>query len=287
MTVQAAVRMWSRHDASITADGGRKYKATIKEAYQVVCDATDTLRDVSNGTGFPKLNDLYPGSVQIRVTSVSPRQVSPIFWIVEITYEGNFGPQGITESPLNEPPIIKWGKIESDEPIDEDRDGKPIVTVNNEPIEGVTKKISDLTVQIQRNFAAINLPATYKYLNSVNSDNFLGFSPGVVRLTEFGAGEVFAESIGGYWQVNAGFQVRWPYRTTAQKAWYARVRHEGFLEKNTEGKIVPAMDDDNLQQVTKPVLLKLDGTRERNRDNAVWLEFPLYDPLPYSLLGLL
>lgn len=276
--------MWSRHDGTVTAEGGRKYKATIREAYQVICDPEDTFRDVSNGPGVPLLNDLYPGSSQIRVVSRTPRQVSPIFWIIEITYEGSFGPLGISQSPLQERPTIKWGKIESDEPVDQDFNGSPIVTVNGEPIEGVTKKISDVTCTIQRNFAAISLPATYQYLHSVNSDTFLGFAPGVVRLTDWSAEEQFAEEIGGYWRVTAGFQMRWPYNTTPAKAWWARVLNQGYQIK-VGGEIQMATYKG--QPVSKPVLLKTDGTIETNNANAVWLEYQLYQPLPYNALGLL
>jgi hypothetical protein len=35
------------------------------------------------------------------------------------------------------------------------------------------------------------------------------------------------------------------------------------------------------------VLLKADGTRETNPDNAHWLEFQVYRSLPYQGLGLI
>ena len=50
-------------------------------------------------------------------------------------------------------------------------------------------------------------------------------------------------------------------------------------------KLVHAVDDDK-QPVSKPVLLKADGTRETNAENAVWIEEPDREPLPYSVLGL-
>lgn len=284
MTVQTATKMWSRHDAGLQSERGQRFKANIREAYQVVCDATDTLRDVSNAPGLPSLGTLYPGFSQIRVTDMAPRQVSPIYWIVEVTYSGNYGPGGVTDSPLNERPQIRFGKIESDEPVDQDYNGAPIVTVNGESIEGVTKKISDVTISIQRNYAGIDLAATYQYLDSVNSDTFLGFAPGVVRLTDFSAEEVYSAEQGGYWRVNAGFQCRWPYNTTPQKAWWARVRHEGFMV-NTGSVIQHAVVEG--QPVSKPVLLKSDGTIEPNKNNAIWLEFQLYQPLPYNALGLI
>ena len=87
-----------------------------------------------------------------------------------------------------------------------------------------------------------------------------------------------------YWSVNAKIQFRFPYNTTPDKAWHSRVRHEGFYEK-IGTKVVKAAV--NGEPVVKPVLLKADGTRETNPDNAIWLYFPRYKPLPYAALGLL
>jgi hypothetical protein len=277
--------MWSRHEATARTERGKRNHASIREAYQVICDPTDTLRDVSNAPGLPLLGSLYPGFAQIRVIEMTPRQVSPIFWIVDINYDGSYGPGGVADSPLNERPKVKFGKIESDEPVDQDANGSPIVTANKEPIEGVTKKLSDLTISIERNYAGVDLAATYQYLHSVNSDTFIGFAPGVVRLTDFSAEEMWAEETGGYWRVHAGFQCRWPYNTTPQKAWYARVRHEGFRVK-VGSNIVHGKDAEG-QPVSKPILLKSDGTEETNVSNANWLEFQIYQPLPYNALGLL
>lgn len=296
MTAQTAVKMWSRHDAAVESDDGKKYTSTARETYQIVCDVGDTVGTILAAPGLPRLHDIYPGAAQTRVVAKTPRQISPIFWHVDVAYKGDFGPNGAEDSPLNQPPTIKWGKIESDELVDEDLSGKAIVTVNNEPIEGVTKKISDLTVTITRNYAALDLPATHEYLHSVNSDNFLGFAPGVARLVAFDAEEVIAQRIGGYWQVTAGFQFRYPYRTTPQKAWYARLLHQGFKVRipivgpvqpgQPNYRIINAVDS-NGQELTRPILLKSTGFEETNPQMAHWLEWQIYKPLPYNALGLI
>jgi hypothetical protein len=66
------------------------------------------------------------------------------------------------------------------------------------------------------------------------------------------------------------------------------VRHEGFLVRSTaasEPRI--AFDPVTKTPVTRPVLLKADGTREDDPDNAYWLEFETTLELPYAALGLL
>jgi hypothetical protein len=98
----------------------------------------------------------------------------------------------------------------------------------------------------------------------------------------------------GYWEITAQIQFRYPYRTTPDKAWYARVRHEGFYEKinvGTKKAIVRAVDG-NKEPMTRKVLLDNNGYRlqppaEGEQQNAVWLEFKLYDSLPFNALGLL
>jgi hypothetical protein len=39
--------------------------------------------------------------------------------------------------------------------------------------------------------------------------------------------------------------------------------------------------------MTRPVLLKQDGTVETEKENAFWLEVQRYGSLPYNALGLL
>lgn len=296
MTAQQAIKMWSRHDASVESSDGKKYTASARETYQVLCDVGDGPSEILSAPGLPSLHDRFPGTSQVRVISKIPTQISPIFWHVDVGYKGEFGPGGSGDSPLNQPPTIRWGKVESDEPVDEDLAGKAIVTANNEPIEGVTKKINDLTVTITRNYAGIDMAATHEYLHSVNSDRFLNFSAGVAKLVDFSAEEKVSERVGGYWEVTATIQFRYPYRTTPQKAWYARVLHQGFKVKipivgpvqpgKPDYRIINAVDA-NMQDLTRPVLLKSTGYEETNPNAAHWLELQIYKPLPYNDLGLL
>jgi len=95
-----------------------------------------------------------------------------------------------------------------------------------------------------------------------------------------------------YWEVTAQIRFRYPYRTTNEKAWYKRVRHQGFYKRvNVAGgsMIVRALKGG--EPVNRPVLLDADGYEIVQEDGqevqAHWLEFKLYDSLPYGALGLL
>jgi len=91
-----------------------------------------------------------------------------------------------------------------------------------------------------------------------------------------------------YWKVHAEFLFRTPYQTTNERAWWARVRHEGYRERLANGSIANAVD--NLQHVvSKPVMLDASGFQifEGRGIDAHWLEFQKYtNVLSYSALGL-
>lgn len=110
-------------------------------------------------------------------------------------------------------------------------------------------------------------------------------------MTSYQADQMFRNELDttGYWRVTATMQCRRGYGdTTPDKAWYKRYRNEGMLEKvSTRGelKLMPA--EEAGVPVTKPVLLKANGTRETNPDNAYFLFAQVYGSLPYNALGLL
>lgn len=284
VAVQEAIKMWSRDGGSVTTTDGRFRTVTFREGWQVICDPGDRTEEAYLAPGLPQTGDLYPGTTSVILKRKIPNRISPIFFIFELEYEGEIGPGGLFDSPLNDPAQVRWGKIDYVEDLSEDLSGNAISTVNGEPIVGVTKNFSDLVATIKKNYAAVDLAATHAYLHSVNSDTFLGFAPGTGRMTDFAAEEKVAEGFNGtFWEVTATVQFRWPYRTTADKAWYARVLHEGYRVK-VGADIIQARV--NGEPVTSPVLLKSDGTLEPDPANAHWLEFQLYNPLPYSALGL-
>jgi hypothetical protein len=88
------------------------------------------------------------------------------------------------------------------------------------------------------------------------------------------------------WTVTARIQFREPFAgTTPEQTWYKRWRHEGLYIK--DGNIVRRATDDTGNDVSRPVLLKVDGTQETNPDNAYFVHSQVYGSLPYSGLGLI
>lgn len=297
--------MWSKPTTSATAsDNFRKFQIKLQRAYQCVTSPDETESGVYNGTDLqgnqlPQLGARFGLDYPFAYAdNISVERPSPILWIVTVDYTGELGPgdSNNENNPLFAPPRIDWDDVESEQEIDEDFDGNPIQTINGEPIEGVKALIADQTVAIKRNMLLFNPYVQARYRRAVNSDIFLGWPPGTAKLMKLSASNVPNDE-GGYWEVSAQIQFRYPYRTTPEKAWYGRIRHEGYYERvelsgpGAGTKVVRAVDS-NKEPVTKPVLLdengyRIPGVEPGEQQTAHWLEFKLYDSLPYSALGLL
>jgi len=297
--------MWSKPTTSATAsDNFRKFQIKLQRAYQCVTTPDETESGVYNGIDLqgnelPQLGDRFGLDYPFAYAdNISIERPSPILFIVTVDYTGELGPgdSNNENNPLFAPPRIDWDDVESEQEIDEDFDGNPIQTINGEPIEGVKALIPDQTVAIKRNMLLFNPYVQARYRRAVNSDIFLGWPPGTAKLMKLSASNVPNDQ-GGYWEVSAQIQFRYPYRTTPERAWYSRVRHEGYYERvelsgpGAGTKVVRAVDA-NKEPVTKPVLLdesgfRIPGVEPGEQQTAHWLEFKLYDSLPYSALGLL
>ena len=290
--------MWSAPAYSITtSDNFRKTSAKFQKVFQVVTKPESTEADLFFDERFPSPGDSFSSDFPfIYAEGTSLTQVGPIFWMATVDYSGELAlkEDETYDNPLFAPPRIDWDDVETEEETDEDFDGKPIQTKNKEPIEGVAALIPDQTVTIKRNLLLFNPYVQARYRRSVNSDFFLGWPPGTAKLVKLSASNVVTKEL-AYWEVTGQVRFRFPYRTTPEKAWYKRVRHEGYYERVTVSgggtKIVRAVDD-NKEPMTRKVLLNAQGFRlaeaaEGEEQIAHWLEFKLYDSLPYNALGLI
>jgi len=289
MAAGPALEMWSNQSGTAESPDGRERRVTMQRGFTVTLAATDPLEIVYTSSGLPLVGDLYPGATLVYCDSLQPQRVSPIMAMVVATYKGEVGPSGIDSSPLDLPHSIVWSGSVTDELIDEDWNGKPIVTANGEPIDGITERLVDDVVTIQKAYLTVNRYALRAYRRAVNSDTFLGWPPGTARIIDDVAEAVFINGIIRYWNVTVSIQFREPFRTTPAKAWYKRVRHEGYLVRaDAIGPAAPGLATDlgSKTDATRPILLKLDGTREPDPNNAVWLEFQTLGSLPFNALGL-
>lgn len=251
-------------------------------------DATEL--DVYTRSGLPNVAQPYPGTDFVLAERASLERVSPIFWIATVNYRGEIGsagltPDGETPSPTLAPPSITWDDVESEEEIDEDFDGEPIKNTAGERLRGVRALFSDQVLTVSRNFTTFNTYLQGIYRRSVNSDTFMGWPPGTCKCTKLSAQNVVDQNT-GYWRVTGTFQFRYPYRTTPDKAWYARVVSMGMNQKIAgQTKLIPCVDAHN-NPVSTPAYLNESG-EQTTSDNPYWQEFKLYGSLPYNALGLI
>jgi hypothetical protein len=258
----------------------------MQTAFTVTLAANDRLEVVYESSGLPLVGTLYPGTTAVVCLSLSPQRVSPVMAIVTASFEGETGSN--STSPIDNTPSVEWGGVTTDEAIDEDWNGRAIVTANNEPIFGLTERLTDDVVTIERNYLSVNRYAVRAYRRAVNSDEFMGWPPGTARMIDDNAKAVYINGAIAYWKVRAVIQFREPFNTTPDKAWYKRVRHEGFLVRDSAGASPHiAFDLGTRSPVTKPVLLKENGTLETNPDAAFFQQFQTLGSLPYSALGLI
>lgn len=304
--------MWSNAGGDFgSTDNFRKFTGAINSAYQVFTTYDATLLDVLQAPGIPAAGSSYSAEFPyVYAEQARPEKISPIYWIVHVAYSGevNFGGQNNQpRSPVLTPAVIDWDDVEVELEIDEDYDGNPIVTPNGEPINGVRRLFADQTVTIQKNMLIFNPFVQARYRQSVNSDPFLGWPPGTGKMQKFQAKSVRSSEVagGGYWQVTAVIQFRYPYRTTPEKAWYSRTRIEGYYKRVLTNAADPADFSTRVIRATrageptaKPVLLDFLGFELLPTDppdqntapppiQAFWKEIKLYEPLSYNALGLL
>lgn len=265
----------------------------------------------ADNEGIVKFSPLIPADKSphpyfhgLRCNNVSVQRRGALHFEVSVSYESppykNPDENGQEQGPLAQPTQINYFSITSEEAIEQDRTGKPIVTKNGEPIEGITRPISDLGIRLQKNFASFDPATFYLYSDCVNSDTFLGFPPGTLRIASIQADEQFYTDENGneivYFSVQVEIHARKPYQVPAAQAWYKRVRHEGYYIRTTlvtpAGVLFPAVKalDREGMPVSKPVLLDSSGFQLQIPTNALtvtadYLLFEVFEQISFASMG--
>jgi hypothetical protein len=287
--------MWSRQTSGADlSDNSRKVTLGFQESYQVFTTPDTSILELYYAPGLPAAGSQYPGIPYVYAQRARPRQISPVYWIVDVMYDGEiaFNPGGSIGTPMDARPRIRWGVREVEREVDEDWDGNRIVNTIGEPL---TARFTfyERVATVTRNMLFFNHYALSAYDFAVNSDTVLGWPPGTVRV-KVEAENVFDDTT-GYWTVTGTFNFKRPYRTTTDKAWYSRIRNDGYYERDPNfvgplptGDLPPIVQavDANKVPVTRPVQLDANGTKITS-GLAYWLDIKHFDSLPFSALGIL
>jgi hypothetical protein len=296
--IGSAELMWSRQTSGADlTENKRKINLGYEQSYQVFTTPDTEITELYYAPGLPAAGTEYPGVRYIYAQRARPRRISPTYWIVDVSYEGEtaFTSGGGLGTPMDARPRIRWGVREVEREVDEDWDGNRITNVLGEPL---TARVIfyERVATVTRNMLFFNHYAFSAYDFAVNSDPVLGWPAGTCRV-KVEAENVFND-VTGYGTVTGTFTFKRPYRTTADKAWYSRIRNDGFycLPGINPGPglvgppvgIAEAVEcaDKNKVPLTRPGQLDLDGY-QLSDGTATWLDFKHFDSLPFSALGIL
>ena len=306
MAVVNVKEKWSTPtgDAQWDKKGGGTHAAS-RTFTVLVDDLTDTVLTAQGATGIPRGRDPHPSDFTLRVSSIRARAISQLLYEVEVGYDSPTKGDN-KDSPLNEPAKIKIFGIDSTEKIDEDIYGSPIVTPTGERFEPQEMDWRDLAISIERNVLDPGLVQLRTYQNVVNSDDFLGYPPGTAKMARFEADNVIDGDF-QYWRRSAEIHFRVGMRTTDERAWWLRIRCEGyyaFFDLDDLGFIVARVTDEFGEPTSQPALLYANpspsghdpgtkipvvkpGDLTSVGQYAEWQEFQIYRTAPFNALNLL
>lgn len=201
-------------------------------------------------------------------------------WIVTVTY-GPYDPEVQPQSPLERPLKVNWGNAVYQKNADFDIDGDPILNSAEESfLDPIDVDDSQPVLTIVRAEETFDVDRAYQYRRAINSDIFLGADPGKIKLAPITAELARDQDIGWYWMVTYEFFYN-------PDGWVKKVLDQGKTELYDDSgttKRRPIYVDG--VAVAEPVLLDGAGAKLAPGDDPVFLEFDIYDSLPFSVFGL-
>lgn len=279
MAIVNVKKGWSGQRSSAHTDGSTGGR-DADDVYTILVDdpTNDTTLTVEASPLVVQIGDQHPGDPFRRCTNVHTERVSPTLFKLTPRY-GMVGldVNGVPApglSPLDVRPLIRWTANTTDGPIDESVTGTIIGTVNGEPFDPpVTEELSDLVLVYTRNMAVYDSVFFAGFSNRVNSAPFLNWPAGTVLCKAVVAENVLEKGF-EYWRVTGEFHFREQGKaTTAEKTWYKRIAHEGFMVRASAGAEPKWAEDGEGNKVPVPVRLNADGTKKSDQSTANWLEF--------------
>lgn len=244
----------------------------LTDYYQVGVDAGTTADEVLISPQVPKPKSPHPSGSLFRATNRQANRVSPILYEVAIEYET---PQlslptqdgGDPTNPLAMPPEIEFDAEDVVEEIDREANdssgnpGKPIIMVTGEEFEPrMTEVQPSSVVRITKNVLTVNPFVMQQFRNSTNTDPWYDLPAGTAWMRRLRAKNVTSPDW-QYWQLMAEVYFRLGADnggTTNDKAWYRRVRAQGWKVAYKLFGIVkygPGMESG--QRATRPVLHRI------------------------------
>jgi len=268
-----------------TVDDKGWITATASIQYNVFVDnPLDNDATVKSSYAIPKEKMRHPYFLNLFCSGVNVARKTGLHFEVTANYESApYKDADNPQSPLNEPTEVSFFSISTEGEVKNDINGDPIRNTAKTPMSGITRTFSDLGIRLTKNFATFDPASFYLYIDTVNSDTFLGFPPGTLKLMSITADEQYYEE-NPYYKVSVEIHARKPYGDTPNdKAWYARWLNEGLQELDDNGEqrdIAP-----NGFKVTEPKSLDEDGHVFQDQEEGIYKYTELYEKQSFSSLG--
>jgi hypothetical protein len=263
---------------------------TQRVAKRILTGYSDDVANDSEATAtaaFPQVGAVHPRlGFAFLCRNVRIVRKSALYYECTATYRTNKQDDPTAgDYPWDQPATVAFFDVSETGPTEFDANDAEIATVNGEPFS-VPREYADQGIRIDKAFLAYNPAAFYLFRNKVNSDTFLSFPPGVLRVTGIQADPDRYEGV-LYYNVTVTIVARSPINTTDEKAWYHRQPQKGYLVKTTPtateaGHAV----DDYGKPVREPVFILANGTKKTDSDPVHFLEIQRYDTTAFSGMNL-
>lgn len=238
---------------------------------------------------------LFVGSVRVDVHE------GPKTFIVTVSYQA-------LSDPISLPADISWTHATTNEPIDVDGDGNPITNSSDQPFDPpVTDDVDDAVRRYRVNWENFDHNTIARYINSTNSDTFLGFPPGTCKIVEFNGTRLRTGAI-FYWDVLniihvrlAGWKKEKEDTGTREFVGTKTITHQipdpaggdpievdriVKLYRTITETLVDENEDEIEVAVTEPVKLDGEGKILAQGDPSVFLTFTTKPSIPFNVLGI-
>jgi hypothetical protein len=188
----------------------------------------------------------------------------------------NFNAEQNNENPLLSKPVVKWSFVQFEEPIEVDRDGKPILnTAGDQYADPMVRNQSRPVLTITRNEVKDPSLITWRYRDTVNSTPFAGADPGMAKIEDIQADQADDPVQGKYWIVTYVIHFN-------PKKWTQKIISMGLNQIKDGNKIpitiggknadTPQILDENGAYVAPPI----------TADNIYVQEYKVYDETDFN-----
>lgn len=293
--------------ASRKLDSGEDMNRKFTRTYMVRSDSpVESELVVRDAPGIPLPFSVFPTDLGCLVTSRVPSQIAdnPYLWTVEVTWSAlsltsraanaaRSDPAQRNENPLARPPRLSFDTEDYQEPFDRDLNGVPIRNTANDLFDPpLTRDAARPTFTISRNFISPDLSNWERFHNTVNSDYFLIWAPGVVKCKKISIQSQFEDNK-YFYEKTATFQIAKKIKIngTVYQDWKFRPLNNGFQELVDgffDGKVKQSIVMADGTKPTVPQLLNDDGGLLPLGSDPIYAgPFECYDEANFYELGFL